>query len=320
LQVPLVSGMGLGGPPAEEREGQQQQQQQVPAVAVSVGCNPTPQGLTCAGRTRLFWLHRLSRLTIPWRPRHTITPSHLPRCGQRLVAVRTAASTSDSYRLYAAPGEVARVGSCQLGLGSFRSDVLGHLVGCLALFWQVGEKAVGLAGGESESDSGVGEEEAAEAEGEGEAGETGEELEPEWPPDVLCPISWLPMDDAVIAADGHSYQRAAIEEWIARKQAGEEGGNPGCSLGSWSCITIMCGHHHHHHLECSSDRWRCPLFSPADQSVSLASAFRLTSRAWCARGHSRGGAAVSQDQPAPPLHDSGAQHPASWGGGVVPRD
>jgi hypothetical protein len=29
------------------------------------------------------------------------------------------------------------------------------------------------------------------------------------------------MDDAVFAADGHTYQRAAIAEWIARKQAGE---------------------------------------------------------------------------------------------------
>jgi hypothetical protein len=100
---------------------------------------------------------------------------------------------------------------------------------------QAGEKAaaaavaVGLAGGENESDVGAEEEEEEEEEGaggEGEAGEAGEEVEPEWPADMLCPISWVPMDDAVMAADGHSYQRAAIEEWIARKQAGKVEGNP----------------------------------------------------------------------------------------------
>jgi hypothetical protein len=43
---------------------------------------------------------------------------------------------------------------------------------------------------------------------------------------LLCPISGVPMDDPVIAADGHTYQRAAIEEWIARKQNGEGGASP----------------------------------------------------------------------------------------------
>jgi hypothetical protein len=132
-------------------------------------------------------------------------------------------------------------------LGSFRSDLLGHLVGFLAR--QVGEEeaAAAAAGGESESGSREEEEEEeAGAGGEGEAGEAGdsEELEPEWPADMLCPISWVPMDDAVMAADGHSYQRAAIEDWIARKQAGEEGGKPGCSIESCpvraspSCVGI----------------------------------------------------------------------------------
>jgi hypothetical protein len=49
----------------------------------------------------------------------------------------------------------------------------------------------------------------------------GDERDVEWPADMLCPISWVPMDDCVIAADGHSYQRKAIEEWIARKREGE---------------------------------------------------------------------------------------------------
>jgi hypothetical protein len=48
-----------------------------------------------------------------------------------------------------------------------------------------------------------------------------DEGEWEWPDDMLCPISWAPMDDPVIAADGHTYQREAIEEWITRRQTGQ---------------------------------------------------------------------------------------------------
>ena len=38
------------------------------------------------------------------------------------------------------------------------------------------------------------------------------------PMEFLCPITHEPMVDPVIAADGHSYERAAIERWLRIKQ------------------------------------------------------------------------------------------------------
>merc|ERR1711964_274552 len=32
--------------------------------------------------------------------------------------------------------------------------------------------------------------------------------------DLLCPITMMLMTDPVIAADGHSYERTAIEKWL----------------------------------------------------------------------------------------------------------
>jgi hypothetical protein len=50
-----------------------------------------------------------------------------------------------------------------------------------------------------------------------------EEEELEYPDDIMCPISWVLMDEAVMTtADGHTYQRAAIQEWFNRRRAGEE--------------------------------------------------------------------------------------------------
>jgi hypothetical protein len=71
----LGLGLGLGEPPAEEGEGQQQQQQ-VPTVAVSVGCNLTPQGPYLCWPYLTLWLHRLSRLATlgTVSHNHTITP------------------------------------------------------------------------------------------------------------------------------------------------------------------------------------------------------------------------------------------------------
>ena len=42
-----------------------------------------------------------------------------------------------------------------------------------------------------------------------------EEEEP--PPDFICPITFEVMSDPVMAADGHAYERAAIERWLATK-------------------------------------------------------------------------------------------------------
>ena len=42
-----------------------------------------------------------------------------------------------------------------------------------------------------------------------------EEEEP--PADFICPITTELMSDPVMAADGHSYERSAIERWLATK-------------------------------------------------------------------------------------------------------
>ncbi|EOD25208.1 hypothetical protein EMIHUDRAFT_206382, partial [Emiliania huxleyi CCMP1516] len=42
-----------------------------------------------------------------------------------------------------------------------------------------------------------------------------EEEEP--PDDFICPITTEVMVDPVMAADGHSYERSAIERWLATK-------------------------------------------------------------------------------------------------------
>lgn len=36
--------------------------------------------------------------------------------------------------------------------------------------------------------------------------------------DITCPITTLAITDPVVAADGHTYERAAIEAWFRRKQ------------------------------------------------------------------------------------------------------
>ena len=41
--------------------------------------------------------------------------------------------------------------------------------------------------------------------------------EEEPPADFICPITTELMSDPVMAADGHSYERSAIERWLATK-------------------------------------------------------------------------------------------------------
>ena len=38
------------------------------------------------------------------------------------------------------------------------------------------------------------------------------------PNDALCPISLELMEDPVMCADGHSYERAAITKWLKKNQ------------------------------------------------------------------------------------------------------
>ncbi|KAJ1454155.1 hypothetical protein M885DRAFT_427227, partial [Pelagophyceae sp. CCMP2097] len=37
------------------------------------------------------------------------------------------------------------------------------------------------------------------------------------PREVCCPITHEVMQDPVLAADGHSYERCAIEQWLATR-------------------------------------------------------------------------------------------------------
>ena len=57
------------------------------------------------------------------------------------------------------------------------------------------------------------------------------EGEGEPPDDFICPITTEIMSDPVMAADGHAYERTAIERWLATKSTspmtGEELGNTG---------------------------------------------------------------------------------------------
>jgi pyridoxal/pyridoxine/pyridoxamine kinase len=47
--------------------------------------------------------------------------------------------------------------------------------------------------------------------------------------ELSCPISMLLMTDPVVADDGHTYQREAIEEWIKK-----------CTEGGKSLRIIIC--------------------------------------------------------------------------------
>jgi SUMO ligase MMS21 Smc5/6 complex component len=38
--------------------------------------------------------------------------------------------------------------------------------------------------------------------------------------EMVCPITFKIMEDPVIAADGHTYERSAIQEWIERATRG----------------------------------------------------------------------------------------------------
>jgi SUMO ligase MMS21 Smc5/6 complex component len=38
--------------------------------------------------------------------------------------------------------------------------------------------------------------------------------------EIICPITLKIMEDPVIAADGHTYERSAIQEWIDRATQG----------------------------------------------------------------------------------------------------
>jgi hypothetical protein len=42
------------------------------------------------------------------------------------------------------------------------------------------------------------------------------------PNELSCPISFELMTDPVVADDGHTYQRYAIEEWIYKCTSGKE--------------------------------------------------------------------------------------------------
>ena len=49
------------------------------------------------------------------------------------------------------------------------------------------------------------------------AAEAPPERDEEPPDDFVCPITTEVMSDPVMAADGHAYERSAIERWLATK-------------------------------------------------------------------------------------------------------
>ena len=47
------------------------------------------------------------------------------------------------------------------------------------------------------------------------------------PPDqYTCPITCELMDDPVVASDGHTYERRAIEQWFAKQRTSPKTGAP----------------------------------------------------------------------------------------------
>ena len=46
------------------------------------------------------------------------------------------------------------------------------------------------------------------------------------PRSVFCPITQMPMLDPLLAADGHSYERAALVKWLAKKKTSPVTGAP----------------------------------------------------------------------------------------------
>ena len=58
------------------------------------------------------------------------------------------------------------------------------------------------------------------------------------PEDLLCPISHELMIDPVLAADGHAYERASIEEWLARSHTSPLTGEPLANVQLLPCHAI----------------------------------------------------------------------------------
>jgi hypothetical protein len=50
--------------------------------------------------------------------------------------------------------------------------------------------------------------------------------QPSVPDELLCPITLCIMQDPVLAMDGHTYERAAIEDWLCRSRASPRTGAP----------------------------------------------------------------------------------------------
>ncbi len=67
------------------------------------------------------------------------------------------------------------------------------------------------------------------------------------PASALCPITHAPMADPVIASDGHSYERAAIEHWFRTNRTSPMTGEVLASLTlipnhALRCIIAESGH------------------------------------------------------------------------------
>lgn len=60
-------------------------------------------------------------------------------------------------------------------------------------------------------------------------------------PMYLCPITTEVMDDPVIAADGYTYERSAIEEWFKKRCGAGGAGGAGGGRVYWcvACAGMM---------------------------------------------------------------------------------
>jgi hypothetical protein len=90
--------------------------------------------------------------------------------------------------------------------------------------WQAAEAAEATATGAAVTEAAANEAEAAEAlvDATPSAPGVGDDEEP--PDEFVCPITQEVMDDPAVAADGHTYERAAIERWMARKMTSPKTG------------------------------------------------------------------------------------------------
>ena len=98
-------------------------------------------------------------------------------------------------------------------------------------------------------------------------------LEPpaEPPDDFVCPITQELMIDPVIATDGHTYERHAIERWLAKNST-----SPKSGLELDSCAVVP-----NHMARCQIREWQEEASSRARPSAPPVTASKVTASTTC---------------------------------------